>query len=46
MTPEYMQDELGQWHCYSYLRNHYVVGIGSDKPMALKRWAEAMKAAT
>jgi hypothetical protein len=45
MSPQYMQDELGQWHAYSYWQNHYVIGIGSSEAEALKRWAEALKAA-
>jgi hypothetical protein len=45
MIPQYMKDDLGQVHAYSYWRNHYVVGIGSDEVQALKRWADALKAA-
>jgi hypothetical protein len=45
MTPAYMKDDLGQVHAYSYWQNHYVIGIGSSEAEALKRWAEALKAA-
>lgn len=45
MTPQYMQDELGQWHAWSVLRHHYIVGISHDRTEAEKRWAEALKVA-
>ena len=45
MKPEWFTDEFGQFHAWSYLRNHYIVGIGPDKALALARWTEAMKAA-
>jgi hypothetical protein len=45
MTPQFFTDDLGQVHAYSYWRNHYVIGIGISEAEALKRWAEALKAA-
>ena len=45
MKPEWFTDEFGQFHAWSYVRNHYIVGISRDRTEALKRLAEAMKAA-
>jgi hypothetical protein len=45
MTPQFFVDDLGQVNAWSYMRNHYVVGIGLDKAQALARWNEALKAA-
>lgn len=45
MKPDWMTDELGQWHAWSFWRHHYIVGISHDKTEALKRWDEALKAA-
>jgi hypothetical protein len=43
MTPQYMQDELGQWHARSHFGPYYLVGISRDKAEALARWAADLK---
>jgi hypothetical protein len=43
MTPAFMQDELGQWHAYSFYGRYYLVGISRDKAQALDRWAADLK---
>lgn len=45
MTPAYFTDEFGQTHAWAIWRNHYLIGIGSDKAEADKRFAEALKVA-
>lgn len=45
MTPQFMTDDLGQWHAYSYFRHHYVIGISHDKAEAEDRWKQALKVA-
>jgi hypothetical protein len=45
MTPQSFTDEFGQLHCWSYWRNHYVIGISAIPAEARARWAEALKVA-
>jgi hypothetical protein len=43
MSPQYMQDTLGQWICYSFLSPYFLCGISRDKAEALARWAADLK---
>lgn len=45
MTHQFFTDELGQFHCWTYWRNHYCVGISTDRAEAEARWKEALKVA-